>query len=111
VQNLPSVIEHPFILQDERFKSHTVCVLPQLAISEHFTVNLHKSSIVALSFNFALHRQLWQHAVTCWRSCPPSRAVLVSQRFYSYCPVVVRVSLFRLWVGKKIKTPKSGRKK
>src|SRR5690606_16005318 len=41
----------------------TVCVLPQLAISEHFTVNLHKSLIGALSFNFARHRQLRQHAV------------------------------------------------
>jgi len=86
-------------------------VLPQLAISEHFTVNLHKSLIGALSFNFARHRQLWQHPVTSWRSCPPSRADHVSQRFYSYCPVVVRVSLCRLCVGKKIKTPKSGRKK
>jgi len=27
-----------------------------LAISEHFTVNPHKSLIVALSFNFARHR-------------------------------------------------------
>ena len=42
----------------------TFCVLPQLAISEHFTVNLHKSLIGALSFNFARHRQLRQHAVT-----------------------------------------------
>jgi len=50
----------------------TVCVLPQLAISKHFTVNLHKSLIVAPSFNFARHRQLRQHAVTSWRSCPPS---------------------------------------
>lgn len=41
----------------------TVCVLPQLVISEHFTVNLHKSMIGALSFNFARHRQLRQHAV------------------------------------------------
>jgi len=49
----------------------TFCVLPQLAISEHFTVNLHKSLIGALSFNFARHRQLRQHAVTSWRSCPP----------------------------------------
>ena len=49
----------------------TVCVLPQLAISEHCTVNLHKSLIGALSFNFARHRQLRQHAVTSWRSCPP----------------------------------------
>ncbi len=38
--------------------------MPQLAISEHFTVNLHKSLIGALSFNFARHRQLRQHAVT-----------------------------------------------
>jgi len=44
----------------------TFCVLPQLAISEHFTVNLHKSLIGALSFNFARHRQLRQHAVTGW---------------------------------------------
>jgi hypothetical protein len=36
----------------------TVCVLPQLAISEHCTVNLHKSLIGALSFNFSRHRQL-----------------------------------------------------
>jgi hypothetical protein len=42
----------------------TFCVLPQLAISEHFTVNLHKSLIGAHSFNFACHRQLRQHAVT-----------------------------------------------
>jgi hypothetical protein len=35
-----------------------------LAISEHFTVNLHKSLIGALSFNFARHRQLRQHAVS-----------------------------------------------
>jgi hypothetical protein len=41
----------------------TVCVLPQLAISEHFTVNLHKSLMGAPGFNFAHHRQLWQHAV------------------------------------------------
>ena len=34
----------------------TFCVLPQLAISEHYTVNLHKSLIGALSFNFARHR-------------------------------------------------------
>jgi len=38
--------------------------LPQLAILEHFTVNLHKSLIGALSFNYARHRQLRQHAVT-----------------------------------------------
>ena len=49
----------------------TFCVLPQLAISEHFTVTQHKSLIGALSFNFARHRQLRQHAVTSWRSCPP----------------------------------------
>ena len=41
----------------------TFCVLPQLAISEHFTFNQYKSLIGALSFNFARHRQLRQHAV------------------------------------------------
>ena len=49
----------------------TVRVLPQLAISEHYTVNQHKSLIGALSFNFTRHRQLRQHAVTGWCSvCP-----------------------------------------
>jgi hypothetical protein len=38
--------------------------LAKVAILEHFTVNLHKSLIVALSFNFARHCQLQQHAVT-----------------------------------------------
>jgi hypothetical protein len=41
----------------------TVGVLPQLAISKHFTVNLHKSLIGALSLNFTRYRQLRQHAV------------------------------------------------
>jgi hypothetical protein len=41
----------------------TFCVLPQLAISEHFAVSLHKSLIGALNFIFARHRQLRQHAV------------------------------------------------
>lgn len=40
------------------------CVLPQLEISEHYTVKLYKSLIVALSFNFALQRRLKQHAVS-----------------------------------------------
>lgn len=39
-------------------------MLPQLAISEHFTVNLHKSLIGALSFNFARNCQLKQHTVS-----------------------------------------------
>jgi hypothetical protein len=51
-----------------QFLPITFCVLPQLAISEHFTDNLHKSLIVALSFNFARHSQLRKHAVTSWRS-------------------------------------------
>ena len=35
-------------------------VLPQSAILEHGTLNLYKSLIVALSFNFARHRQVRQ---------------------------------------------------
>ena len=46
----------------------TFCVLPQLAISEHFTVNVHKSLIVALSFNFARPPPFCQTAAGCWRS-------------------------------------------
>lgn len=41
----------------------TVCVLPQLAVSEHYIVTQHKSLIGVLSFNFARYRQLRQHAV------------------------------------------------
>jgi hypothetical protein len=44
----------------------TVRVLPQLAISVYFTVNLHQSFMEALSFIFAGHRQLRQHAVMGW---------------------------------------------
>src|SRR5690606_9867553 len=56
-----------FIIVCRPLKYHiTFCVLPQLAISEHFTVNLHKSLIGAHSFNFACHRQLRQHAVGRW---------------------------------------------
>ena len=66
----------------------TVCVLPQLAISEHFTVNLHKSLIGALSFNFARHRQLRQHAVVSWPSVPRHWQALVSMCFRCFCPNV-----------------------
>jgi hypothetical protein len=53
-----------FIDTDVSLKVTPVCVLPQLAISEHFIVNPHKILIGALSFNFARHRQLKQHAVS-----------------------------------------------
>ena len=64
----------------------TFCVLPQLAISEHFTVNLHKSLIGALSFNFARHRQLRQHAVGSWCSVRSSLQTIVSIGFQCHCP-------------------------
>ena len=50
-------------LENDFFHSLTVWRLAQWRISEHYTVNLHKSLIGALSFNFARHRQLRQHAV------------------------------------------------
>lgn len=87
--------------------SSAVCVLPQLAISEQFTVNLHKSLIGALSFNFARHRQLRQHAVGSWRSCPPCLKMLIYKHFRCLYRIIY-VSVVR---GKKIKTPKGRRKK
>jgi hypothetical protein len=64
----PAQVQQAFLLLARRKAGSKLlpafCVLPQLAISGHFTVNLHKSLIGALSFNFARHRQLRQHAVT-----------------------------------------------
>ena len=61
------------------------CVLSQLAIPEQITVNLHKSLIVALSFNFARHRQLKQHAVTGWPSFLRVAVCLVNIGFMCHC--------------------------
>jgi hypothetical protein len=63
----------------------TFCVVPQLAIEEHFTVNLHKSLIGALSFNFAPHRQLRHPPVGSWCSFPPSLKTIVSIEFKCHC--------------------------
>jgi len=82
-------------------------VLPQLAISKHFTVNLHKSLIGALSFNFAHHRQLRQHAVVSWPSVHRHCQVADSECFRCFCPTVF-VSVVG---GEKIKIPKGGKKK
>jgi hypothetical protein len=75
-------------------------VLPQLAISEHFTGNLHKSLIVALSFNFARHRQLRQHAVT----TSAFLSVVVSMSCFAYahlsfCRAVVAFFKFPFLLG------------
>ncbi|WP_207759837.1 hypothetical protein, partial [Flavobacterium cyanobacteriorum] len=70
----------------------TFCVLPQLAISEHFTVTQHKSLIGALSYNFARHRQLRQHAVT---SSASSSVVAVSVHLpLSWCVGLVALLIF-----------------
>jgi hypothetical protein len=81
--------------------------LPQLAISEYFTVNLHKSLIVALSFNFARHRQLRQHAVVSWPSALIHYQVTVSKCFSCFYPTVF-VSVVG---GEKINTLKGGKQK
>lgn len=76
--------------------------MPQLAISEHFTVNLHKSLIGAHSFNFARHRQLRQHAVGCWcsvfRLCKPLS--LLSFTIIVFVVLVCVVAYFLFSEGK-----------
>ncbi len=70
------------------------CVLPQRALSEHFNVNLHEFLIRALSFNFAVHRQLRYHAVGSRHSCPPCLYTIVIVEFHHLCRVGLCVAIF-----------------